>query len=210
GAYARLGAAIGAGRDRRAAQAATVALIAAAVTGITLALVGQPGRRPAPRATAGAGARHQHALRGAVHAGLRGASPAHGGKTARGTSPSTPAKVSTAGGASASPTGGGPGADRGSASDTTQPEGEHKPAAVYSSAATLQAQGHRLLDEGRYAAAIGDLHAALAASGQSAARCGAPGSEACLTYAYALYDLGRALRLNGDPRGAVAGLTAPL
>jgi hypothetical protein len=86
----------------------------------------------------------------------------------------------------------------------------HTPAPVSSSAAALQAQGHRLLGEGRYAAAIGDLHAALAASGQSAARCGVPGGEACLTYAYALYDLGRALRLNGDPRGAVGVLTQRL
>ena len=31
----------------------------------------------------------------------------------------------------------------------------------------------------------------------------------CLTYAYALYDLGRALRLSGDPTAAVPILEAP-
>jgi hypothetical protein len=33
--------------------------------------------------------------------------------------------------------------------------------------------------------------------------CLRPVSETCLTYAYALYDLGRALRLDGDPSAAV-------
>jgi hypothetical protein len=79
-----------------------------------------------------------------------------------------------------------------------------------SRAAQLAAQGHRLLGEGRYVAAIGDLHAALAASGQSSSRCAVPGNEACLTYAYALYDLGRALRLGGDSAGAVGVLAERL
>jgi tetratricopeptide (TPR) repeat protein len=45
---------------------------------------------------------------------------------------------------------------------------------------------------GQYSQAIGVLHQALNAA--------SPGS---LTYAYALYDLGRSLRLSGDPRDAV-------
>jgi hypothetical protein len=46
----------------------------------------------------------------------------------------------------------------------------------------------------------------MARSGESAARCQEPNTEACLTYAYALFDLGRALRLQGDRSGAVAAL----
>jgi tetratricopeptide (TPR) repeat protein len=45
---------------------------------------------------------------------------------------------------------------------------------------------------GQYSEAIGVLHQALDAA-----------SPSSLTYAYALYDLGRSLRLAGDPRDAV-------
>jgi hypothetical protein len=79
-----------------------------------------------------------------------------------------------------------------------------------SSLAALEAEGHQLLGEERYTAAIGDLRRAVAASGESSARCAAPESEACLTYAYALFDLGRALRLNGDRSGAIAILSERL
>jgi tetratricopeptide (TPR) repeat protein len=58
-------------------------------------------------------------------------------------------------------------------------------------AATLEAQGHQLMVDGQYGAAIPVLRKAVAAA--------SPGS---LTYAYALYDLGRSLRLAGDPRDA--------
>jgi hypothetical protein len=78
------------------------------------------------------------------------------------------------------------------------------------SAAQLQAEGHQLLGEARYAAAIGDLRAALAASDQSTARCEVPAGEMCLIYAYALYDLGRALLLDGDPRAALGVLSERL
>jgi hypothetical protein len=74
----------------------------------------------------------------------------------------------------------------------------------------LQAEGHQLLGEERYGAAIADLRAAVARSGESTARCVEPSSAACLTYAYALFDLGRALRLNGDRSAAVAALSARL
>ena len=57
---------------------------------------------------------------------------------------------------------------------------------------TLEAHGHQLMLEGNYTAAIPVLRQAVAAA--------SPGS---LTYAYALYDLGRSLRLAGDPAGAV-------
>jgi hypothetical protein len=60
---------------------------------------------------------------------------------------------------------------------------------------TLEARGHQLMLNGDYAAAIPVLRQALAAS--------TPGS---LNYAYALYDLGRSLRLGGDPRDAASVL----
>jgi eukaryotic-like serine/threonine-protein kinase len=57
---------------------------------------------------------------------------------------------------------------------------------------TLEARAHGLMESGDYGAAIPALRQALAAA--------TPGS---LTYAYALFDLGRSLRLSGDPRAAV-------
>ena len=57
---------------------------------------------------------------------------------------------------------------------------------------TLEAQGHQLMLSGNYSAAIPVLRQALAAAPHDS-----------LTYAYALYDLGRSLRLSGDPQDAV-------
>jgi hypothetical protein len=59
-------------------------------------------------------------------------------------------------------------------------------------AAQLQATGHQQMLNGDYQTAIGTLRQAVSSS--------APGS---LTYAYALYDLGRALMLGGNPSGAI-------
>jgi len=59
------------------------------------------------------------------------------------------------------------------------------------------------LADGRYPQAIGSLFAAIRASGQTLSGCTQPTTEACLTFAYALYDLGRALRLDGNPSAAV-------
>jgi len=73
-------------------------------------------------------------------------------------------------------------------------------------AAQLEAQGHELVQTGQYDAAIAVLKKALAATGESLAGCVQPSSETCLTYAYALYDLGRALRLNGSAAQAVGVL----
>jgi eukaryotic-like serine/threonine-protein kinase len=56
----------------------------------------------------------------------------------------------------------------------------------------LEAQGYQLMVDGNYAAAISVLRQAVAAAAPST-----------LTYAYALYNLGRSLRLAGDPRAAV-------
>src|SRR5436305_12357760 len=57
---------------------------------------------------------------------------------------------------------------------------------------TLDARGHALMEAGDYQAAIPVLRRALATA--------SPGS---LTYAYALFDLGRSLRLAGNPQAAV-------
>ncbi|MGH2853722.1 MAG: hypothetical protein ACRDLF_05975 [Solirubrobacteraceae bacterium] len=47
------------------------------------------------------------------------------------------------------------------------------------------------------------MRKAIAASGENLAACVQPNSDTCLTYAYALYDIGRALRLDGQPAAAV-------
>jgi hypothetical protein len=86
------------------------------------------------------------------------------------------------------------------------PAGAAGDAAASPQAASLQAQGHQLLAERRYPPAITLLQAAATASGGSVARCAEPADEACLTYAYALYDLGRALRLDGQTASALAVL----
>jgi serine/threonine-protein kinase len=66
------------------------------------------------------------------------------------------------------------------------------PPAPSGGADALEAQGHALMSAGNYGQAVPILRRAVAEA--------APGS---LTYAYALFDLGRSLRLAGDPRAAV-------
>jgi eukaryotic-like serine/threonine-protein kinase len=63
----------------------------------------------------------------------------------------------------------------------------------------LEARGHALMMAGQYAQAIGVLRQAVASAPHSS-----------LTYAYALYDLGRSLRLAGDSRAAIPILQARL
>ena len=70
-------------------------------------------------------------------------------------------------------------------------------------AAELEAQGHSLLDAGRYGDAVPVLKRAVLATGETLGACLEPANSTCLTYAYALYDLGRAERLNGEPQAAV-------
>jgi hypothetical protein len=70
----------------------------------------------------------------------------------------------------------------------------------------LEARGHEQLEAGRYAQAPTLLAQALKATGKDLEECIEPTSEACLTYAYALYDLGRALVLDGRPGAGVAVL----
>jgi hypothetical protein len=73
-------------------------------------------------------------------------------------------------------------------------------------AAQLEAHGHELLQAGQSASAVPVLERALAATGESLHGCMQPAGAQCLTYAYALYDLGRALLLSGSPSAAVGVL----
>jgi hypothetical protein len=77
------------------------------------------------------------------------------------------------------------------------------PPAASATAAQLQARGHTLLAAGALQAATQLLRHAAAASGGSVVACREPVSEACLTYGYALFDLGRALRLSNQAAAAV-------
>jgi hypothetical protein len=70
-------------------------------------------------------------------------------------------------------------------------------------AAQLEGRGHELLQAGELAGAVPILKQALAATGETLDSCLEPVSETCLTYAYALYDLGTALRLARKPGAAV-------
>jgi len=77
-------------------------------------------------------------------------------------------------------------------------------------ATQLESQGHDLLTSGQYTAALPVLRRAVAATGENVSACVQPESTMCLTYAYALYDLGRALRLSGNPAAAVPILESRL
>jgi len=84
------------------------------------------------------------------------------------------------------------------ATTSTQQTTTGAPAAATAAPPTAQmieARGHQLMLDGEYSQAIGVLHHALAAAD--------PGS---VTYAYALFDLGRSLRLSGDLRAAAVVL----
>jgi hypothetical protein len=70
-------------------------------------------------------------------------------------------------------------------------------------ATELESRGHALLENGQSADAVPVLKRAVQATGENLAACAEPASSNCFTYAYALYDLGRALRLSGDPTAAV-------
>jgi hypothetical protein len=94
----------------------------------------------------------------------------------------------------------------GAATGTEAPPGAHADASTQVSpalAAQLESEGHSLLESGSSSAAIPVLSKAVAATGESEVDCVEPASEACLTYAYALYDLGRALLESGDASAAV-------
>lgn len=77
------------------------------------------------------------------------------------------------------------------------------PPRSHATAIALEAQGHGLLQAGRYAQAVPTLERAVAATGERSGSCLDPTTQTCLAYAFALYDLGRALRLSGHPQAAV-------
>jgi hypothetical protein len=77
-------------------------------------------------------------------------------------------------------------------------------------AAELEAQGHGLVQAGSYAEAVTVLRRAVSATGERLSECLQPATPTCLTYAYALYDLGQALRLEGQPAAAVSILQSRL
>ena len=88
-------------------------------------------------------------------------------------------------------------------SATTAPAGLPPTPASPALAAQLEAQGHELLEGGQYGPATQVLARAVAATGEQLPRCLQPVTDACLTYAYALYDLGRAMQLDGHPASAI-------
>jgi tetratricopeptide (TPR) repeat protein len=92
----------------------------------------------------------------------------------------------------APPPGASPPASASASPTTTTSTAASTPSPTTGSADALEARGHALMVDGSYQQAIPVLRHALAA---------APPSS--LTYAYALFDLGRSLRLAGDPRQAV-------
>jgi hypothetical protein len=180
--------------NRRAIALAAIALLVLATTIAAIVAAAESGGPHARAAVAAGAPRH------------RAAGAASQLSASRALAISRAAATAAAGAqASAQPAGGTSARAQAARGAEPQPEREAGP-----SAAQLEARGHQLVGEGRYAAAIGLLHAALGASGESAADCGLPGSEACLTYAYALYDLGRALRLDGQSRAAVGVLSERL
>jgi hypothetical protein len=69
-------------------------------------------------------------------------------------------------------------------------------------ATDLESEGHSLLDAGS-SRAIPVLERALAATGEHSETCLEPTGVACLEYAYALFDLGRAHLERGEASAAV-------
>jgi len=94
-----------------------------------------------------------------------------------------------------------PSPSAGSAPATPPPSANPSPAR----AAALQLRGHNLVQSDP-AQAIAVLEQARSATGKTTAECRQPSSNACLTYAYALFDIGHALRISGQPAQAVAVL----
>ncbi len=92
----------------------------------------------------------------------------------------------------------------------SQPSALAPPPVSGALAAQLEAQGHELLEAGRYGEAVPVLTSAMAATGEHLQECLEPSGELCLTYAYALYDLGRALQLDGHSAAAVQVLQSRL
>ncbi len=91
------------------------------------------------------------------------------------------------------------------ARSTSTPISAPRAGASPAEAAALQLRGHNLLASDPKSA-IPILEQSKAATGQTTANCRQPSSPACLTYAYALYDIGQALLMTGNPGQAVSVL----
>jgi hypothetical protein len=184
------------GRRRIVLTAGLVAAIAAAL--LATAIAGGSHHRQPARSAAGT---HASPSPAGAHA-----TPSHAGTHAPPTRVSAPATTGPSRPAASSP--------RNHHHDAAKPKPpprrppSPRPPTLVSPplAAQLQLQGHALLASGAYASAAALLRRSIAASGEGLAACLQPLTVACLTYAYALYDLGRALLLGGNPQAAVAVL----
>ena len=142
-------------------------------------------------------------IAGAVWLGLSGgggdgAGPADGGGQVAGNAGGSGAEGSNAGGSGGGDSGSASApAAAGAASDVAAsvPRSGSSPAAASSgTGAQLNDQGYSLIQEGRYSEAVPVLRRAVAAF---------PDGTTDITYAYALYNLGHALRMAGRPDEAI-------
>jgi Flp pilus assembly protein TadD len=163
---------------------AAVALLAAIAVTLAVILAGTSGGKTDPRLTA---QHHPRTQRAKAHS------------RARGTSATSRAHHETAQGQTTS---------TGRHTTTASPQAPRLPATPVSPsrASALEARGHNVLAAGQYATAVRILERAVAATGEHLSSCLEPTTENCLTYAYALFDLGRALLLSGHHSSAVAVL----
>ena len=175
---------------------APVALVVAAVIFAVLVLTGASG--------GSVHRRHPNAARPRTAAHARSASRTVTSSTHTASSPTASSPTAS------SPTASSPTATTPTtATTTTTPSVPPTPVSP-ALATQLETQGHTLLENGQYVGAVPVLRRALGATGEQTGSCLEPSSSACLTYAYALYDLGRALRLSGNSAAAVPVLEARL
>jgi eukaryotic-like serine/threonine-protein kinase len=168
----------GRGRHRigRAAALGALAFVALGVIALILLLPGGSSSNPSSAARSSSRAAVTPPARASVHHRTHAHKPHATNSQAASSATTPPAPASSS--ATAPPTSAAP-------SSTPAPP----------SPSALQLQGHDEMLAGNDTEAIATLHRALQAA--------APGS---LTYAYALYDLGRSLLLAGDPKDAVGVL----
>ena len=178
-----------------------LAALAAVVVGVAAAILATQSAKHT-----GAAAHHSGRTTSAAAAPALRSSAHH---TATSTAASRPAGTTSAGGAASAET---PGATStaaappassgttigsslgtgGAQSAATSPTGSSSGTGPSSSPDALEARGHALMLSGNYNDAVGVLRQAVAAA-----------PHGSLTYAYALYDLGRSLRLSGNPQAAI-------
>lgn len=172
---------------------------------------GAHARHALARRAAGGGTRHAAARSGSTGRASSGAvrPQASGGTEAPGSAAASSASGQAASGAATAPKSAQGSLPEARPQSSSAP-GESAVTVSAARAAELEAQGHSLLSAGRFSDATPVLRDALAATGERVSNCVAPESEACLTYAYALYDLGRSLQLGGDPAAAVPILESRL